>query len=111
MVTSAEEIFEKLCAPGSPVRVDSERMTQKVKAAFVEPMLLLRSSELPDGEEWLHELKWDGYRALAIKTAGKAQLRSRNDNDFSGPISIRCRGTVFGKIPKSGTRKRCRMNP
>ncbi len=59
-------------------------MTQKVKAAFVEPMLLLRSSELPDGEEWLHELKWDGYRALAIKTAGKVQLRSRNDNDFSG---------------------------
>ena len=29
------------------------------------------------------ELKLDGYRALAMKTAGKVQLRSRNDNDFS----------------------------
>jgi bifunctional non-homologous end joining protein LigD len=28
-------------------------------------------------------LKLDGYRALAIKTAGKVHLRSRNDNDFN----------------------------
>jgi bifunctional non-homologous end joining protein LigD len=25
----------------------------------------------------------DGYRALAIKSGDKVQLRSRNDNDFS----------------------------
>lgn len=29
-------------------------------------------------------MKQDGYRALAIKTGGKVQLRSRNDNDFNG---------------------------
>jgi ATP-dependent DNA ligase len=29
------------------------------------------------------ELKLDGYRALATKTAGKVHLRSRNDNDFT----------------------------
>ena len=28
-------------------------------------------------------MELDGYRALAMKTAGKVQLRSRNDNDFS----------------------------
>src|SRR5215470_10506310 len=59
-------------------------MSEKAKARFIEPMLLLRTEQLPDGPEWLHELKFDGYRALAIKNVGKVQLRSRKDNDFNG---------------------------
>jgi ATP-dependent DNA ligase len=54
-----------------------------VKAAFVEPMLLLSTEVLPDGAEWLYELKLDGYRALAIKADRIVQLRSRNNNDFN----------------------------
>jgi ATP-dependent DNA ligase len=53
-----------------------------IKAKFIEPMLLLRTERLPEGEEWLYEVKHDGYRALAIRSAGKTHLRSRNDNDF-----------------------------
>lgn len=46
-------------------------------------MLLLRSESLPEGSDWLYELKLDGYRAIAIKTDSTIQLRSRNDNDFT----------------------------
>jgi DNA ligase D-like protein (predicted ligase) len=56
---------------------------KKIKAAFIEPMLLLRTDKLPEGAEWLVELKLDGYRTLAIKTGGKVQLRSRNHNEFT----------------------------
>ena len=51
---------------------------------FIEPMLLLRTEKLPEGPDLLYEIKFDGYRALAIKTGGKVQLRSRNDYDFNG---------------------------
>ena len=55
----------------------------KTSARFIEPMLLLSTEKLPQGSDWLYEIKLDGYRALAIKTGGQVQLRSRNDNDFS----------------------------
>jgi ATP-dependent DNA ligase len=32
--------------------------------------------------QWLHELKLDGYGALAINSGDEVQFRSRNDNDF-----------------------------
>lgn len=58
-------------------------MSKKLpRVAFIEPMLLLRTEKLPEGPEWLIELKLDGYRALAIKGGGKVELRSRNNNDF-----------------------------
>ncbi len=52
-------------------------------AKFIDPMLLQRTDRLPDGPDWLYELKLDGYRAIAIKAGGKVRLRSRNDNDFN----------------------------
>jgi len=58
-------------------------MSKKLpRVAFIEPMLLLRTEKLPEGPEWLIEIKLDGYRALAIKGRGKVELRSRNNNDF-----------------------------
>jgi DNA ligase D-like protein (predicted ligase) len=54
-----------------------------VKAQFIEPMLLLRSSELPEGPAWVYELKLDGYRAIAFKSGKRIHLRSRNDKDFN----------------------------
>jgi bifunctional non-homologous end joining protein LigD len=66
------------------------------KARFIEPMLLLRTEKLPEGPDWFHELKFDGYRALAIKAGGKVHLRSRNDNDFNGryPSIVKALGVM-----------------
>jgi len=56
----------------------------QTKAHFIEPMLLLRTDRLPEGAGWTHELKLDGYRAIAFKSGGTVHLRSRTDKDFSG---------------------------
>jgi len=56
----------------------------KIHAHFIEPMLLLRTETLPTGHDWIYELKFDGFRAEAIKSSGKLHFRSRNDKDFNG---------------------------
>lgn len=40
-------------------------------------------SALPPGPEWLFEIKFDGYRAIAIKTGKDVRLISRNQRDFT----------------------------
>jgi bifunctional non-homologous end joining protein LigD len=48
------------------------------------PMLATASDSLPSGDDWLYEVKWDGYRALGYVRAGDARLVSRNGNDLTG---------------------------
>jgi bifunctional non-homologous end joining protein LigD len=47
------------------------------------PQLATLRQAPPAGDDWLHELKWDGYRLLAEVVAGKARLRSRNGLDWT----------------------------
>ena len=35
----------------------------------------------PTGPQWVHEIKWDGYRVSAYVEDGKATIRSRNGHD------------------------------
>jgi bifunctional non-homologous end joining protein LigD len=48
-----------------------------------EPMLATLERDLPRGEGWLFEVKFDGYRALAYVRGGEAELRSRTGNDLT----------------------------
>src|SRR5690606_15576419 len=47
------------------------------------PQLATLRQSPPSGEDWLHELKWDGYRLLVEITGGEVRLRSRNGLDWT----------------------------
>jgi len=47
------------------------------------PMLAQLAEKPPEGEGWLHEVKLDGFRAIATVHAGEATLCSRNGKDLT----------------------------
>src|SRR5688572_14410979 len=40
-------------------------------------------TKLPEGDRWLYEVKWDGYRAITVKTGDHVEIRSRNNKDLT----------------------------
>ena len=46
------------------------------------PMLSTLAADVPTGDGWLFEVKWDGFRAIATIRGGDVDLRSRNNKSF-----------------------------
>jgi bifunctional non-homologous end joining protein LigD len=51
--------------------------------ARVEPELATLVKQPPTGEEWLHEIKFDGYRALCRVERGRAAMITRGGQDWT----------------------------
>ena len=84
------EVTSKAAAAGKPrgdrpaVDVAAIAGARRAKAPpKVSPQLASPASQAPAGDDWLHEIKLDGYRMLARLEDGKVELRSRNDLDWT----------------------------
>ena len=51
--------------------------------SFIAPQLATLVKEPPSGDEWLHELKFDGYRMLCHIVRDKVRFCSRNGKDWT----------------------------
>jgi bifunctional non-homologous end joining protein LigD len=54
---------------------------------FVPPQLATLVDKPPAGDEWFHELKFDGYRLLAHLDNGQVRFWTRNQNDWTAKFS------------------------
>lgn len=63
---------------------DEEKIPQKISMPkWIGPMLANVADKPFDDENWLFEIKWDGYRALAFIDDKRVSLLSRNQKSFN----------------------------
>jgi len=61
---------------------------------FFKPQLATLVKTAPTGDQWVHEIKFDGYRALCFLRKAKVELITRNGNDWTdrfSPVAEACR--------------------
>ena len=51
---------------------------------LIRPMLATAVAKAFDNPDWVFEIKWDGYRAVAFIEDGRVRLVSRTQNDLTG---------------------------
>jgi hypothetical protein len=58
-------------------------LQRPLSAGFIAPCLPTKTTQLPSGSQWLHEIKHDGFRVIARKKGAQARLYSRPGNDLT----------------------------
>jgi bifunctional non-homologous end joining protein LigD len=86
---------EELREPEPPAQPPRKRTARLVKPATlpsaekaqlpdeVRPQLATPAAQVPDGDDWLHEIKFDGYRTIARIDGDKVQLFTRSGHDWT----------------------------
>ena len=72
--------FRQMVSTTTPTRRSVER---SFLPTWVKPQLAKLIKQAPDGTDWLHEIKLDGYRMHARLDAGRVQILTRRGNDWT----------------------------
>jgi bifunctional non-homologous end joining protein LigD len=72
---------------------------RQARPVFVPPALATLTVSAPEGDGWLHEMKFDGYRILALVVDGEVRLLSRNGKDWTAALA-----EVAGAVEALGLR-------
>ncbi|ESQ84123.1 hypothetical protein AEAC466_10275 [Asticcacaulis sp. AC466] len=65
-------------APKTPTKA-----SQGSRLAFIEPQLATLADAMPTGKDWLHEVKFDGYRTLAYIDGDDVRMMTRTGLDWT----------------------------
>ena len=65
---------------------------------WIRPCLPTLVDKPPVGPQWVHEIKWDGYRVSAYVADGKATIRTRNGHDWTARFPAIARAAAALKV-------------
>jgi bifunctional non-homologous end joining protein LigD len=79
------------------------RVTSRLR--FIEPQLASSVEKPPEGRQWIHEIKHDGYRCQVLLERGQARVFTRNGFDWTDrypslvrsadKLCLRCRSAII----------------
>ena len=69
------------------------------RLAFISPLTPSAAVRPPQGDDWLHEPKWDGFRFQVIKDGSSVRLYSRHGAEYSDRLPGIA--AAFAKLPTS----------
>ena len=89
--TTDKDTAPKKAVKKKPLKHDLQDGTKKILKSApaskfttkLQPMLATLVDKNFDDEDWIYEVKWDGYRALCFFNKGTVELKSRNNKDFN----------------------------
>jgi bifunctional non-homologous end joining protein LigD len=71
----------------APERFPARDLAKRAKGdplpGFVEPCLATLKPEVPAGDKWVHEVKWDGYRLMVRIEDGDVRILTRRGHDWT----------------------------
>jgi ATP-dependent DNA ligase len=70
---------------------------RRSSAGFIRPCQPVLVREIPTGAEWIHELKWDGYRIIARRENGVVHLWSRTGRNWAKDFPLI--GAAMARLP------------
>jgi len=73
---------------------------------FGKPVLATLVDEVPSGDDWLFEIKFDGYRAIAAASGGEVRIYTRNALDWTAKYPAIAQ--ALGIAPSTGVVSRSR---
>ena len=67
----------------APRKGRTARKPRSTAPRFIKPMKATTVTQLPEGEDWTYEVKWDGYRVVALKHGNGVRLMSLKEKNLT----------------------------
>ena len=75
----------------------------RIPLRFIPPQLATSVDQPPEGSDWIHEIKHDGYRCQVLLERGQVRVFTRNGHDWTdrypsivlAAANLRCKSAII----------------